>query len=171
MKISLLGYMGVGKTTIGRELAEKLKIEFLDLDFLIEQKYQTSISQIFEIKKEIGFRKMEREVLMETLKMNQSFVLALGGGTPAYYNNIQEIIQHTTSFYLRMSPSGLIKRLEIEDTIRPLISHVSKEDRLEFVAKHLFDRRSYYDQAKFTIDVLDKSLVEIADEIIRHLLL
>ena len=169
MKISLIGYMGVGKTTIGKELSKKLQIQFLDLDTVIESEEKCSISEIFNSKGEIGFRKVERELLISVLEKNRDFVLALGGGTPAYYDNITEITENSKTYYLRMPPAKLLERLDKDETHRPLINRIPLEDRLEFVAKHLFDRRSFYDQAHETIDVADKTISEIVEEIIQRL--
>lgn len=169
MKISMLGYMGSGKTTIGKELADRLKVKFIDLDEWIEMKNEISITEIFKSQGEIRFRKSERDALVEILDQNDDFVLALGGGTPAYYDNIQLINEKTTSIYLRMSPPELVQRLSSETELRPLLSHLNAEDMPEFIAKHLFDRRSFYDQAKITVDLKNKTVVEIVDEIIRAL--
>ena len=88
MIISLIGYMGSGKTTTGKDLAKAIGYEFIDLDQFIEQKYQTKIADIFANEGELGFRKKEREALHEILT-NTNIVLSLGGGTPVYYNNME----------------------------------------------------------------------------------
>lgn len=161
--------MGAGKTTIGRELANKLNIDFIDLDTEIEKYSKLSLTTLFKIHGEIKFRKEERKVLMDILNKKQHFVLALGGGTPAYYDNIQQINKECQSIYLRLNPAELNQRLVHEKETRPLISHLNDEDLTEFIAKHLFERRAFYEQAQTTIDIKQKTIDELISEIIQHL--
>lgn len=170
MKISLLGYMGSGKTTVGEKLAEALQLEFIDLDQKIETNQNKSIVKIFTELGQIKFRKIEKQSLTEILERSNNFVLATGGGTPAYYNNIEQLNQHTDSIYLRTPIPELLQRLSQEKTNRPLLAHLNEEQLSEFVAKHLFERREFYEKAKNTVDTKNKSIQEITDEIIRLLL-
>lgn len=169
MKISLLGYMGSGKSTIGKELASKLNLKFIDLDKFISSKHQKSIPEIFATDGEIKFRKYEREALIEILEAEENFILSLGGGTPAYYDNMDLINQATHSIYLRLTPKELIERLRPEKSSRPLIAHLSDEEFPEFIAKHLFERRNFYENAKSILAVQEKSVKEIIEEIILNL--
>lgn len=169
MKISLLGYMGSGKTTAASEIASKTGLEFIDLDYYIEEETGKSISQIFEKEKELGFRKHERKALKKLMDSERDFVLALGGGTPVYYDNIVLINAHSQSVYLRLSPGEVIERIKSEKEQRPLLAHLEDSQLPEFIAKHLFDRRPYYEKAKWVVDVKEKTAGEIADEIIRLL--
>ena len=165
MKISLVGYMGSGKTTIGKDLSEKLHLNFKDLDLLIEESTQKSISALFKELGEIKFRKLERKILLSQLESDSDFVLALGGGTPVYYDNMKQINDYTTCVYLRANPKFLAERLIHEKPIRPLIAHLADEDLREFVAKHLFERRNFYEEANYVIDIHLKSPQEITNEI------
>lgn len=165
MKISLLGYMGSGKTTIGTALAAELNMEFIDLDVYLQNKHEKTISEIFHSEGEIKFRKFEREALEEVLLRYEDLVLSLGGGTPAYYNNIERVNQYSFSIYLRLTPKELIDRLTHEKSIRPIIAHLSETEMPEFIAKHLFERRPFYEEAKFKIDVKEKSPFDIVGEI------
>lgn len=167
MKFSLIGYMGSGKTTIGRELAKKLNIDFLDLDELIQNHTQKSISAFFKESGEIKFRKTEREVLISILGSEKDYVLAVGGGTPVYYDNMNLIKENTTSIYLRSNPKFLSERLVQEKSKRPVIAHLKDEQLPEFVAKHLFERRNFYEESNYTIDIPAKSVNEITNEIIQ----
>ncbi len=169
MQISLVGYMGSGKSTIGKELARQLNWKFIDLDQFIESKYRKTISTLFSDEGEIKFRKYEREALLEILAIEENFILALGGGTPAYYDNMDLINDNSHSIYLRLTPKELIKRLESEKSIRPLLSHLSEEEFPEFIAKHLFERRAFYEQAKLYIDIKEKMINQIVEEIIQNL--
>ncbi len=166
MKISLIGYMGSGKSTIGRQLSDKLGIKFLDLDQLIEKHTYKSILQLFQEQGEIKFRKTERELLLNTLNSESDFVLAVGGGTPVYYDNMKQINDFSTSIYLRSNPKNLAERLKSEKSERPLIAHLSDEDLPEFVAKHLFERRNFYEEANYTVDINSKTIDEIVKQII-----
>ncbi|MBD3723433.1 MAG: shikimate kinase [Flavobacteriaceae bacterium] len=167
MKIVLVGYMGSGKSTIGKEISKIVGIPFYDLDVIIEKREQTSIKNIFETKGEIYFRKIEHEILNDFLEDNDDFILALGGGTPCYANN-HVFLQNKdiSSFYLKMSVEALVSRLKNEKEKRPIIANLSNEDLDEFVRKHLFDRNYYYLQSKHIISTENKSIKEISDKII-----
>jgi shikimate kinase len=169
MRISLIGYMGSGKSSVGRELANTLQIPFIDLDAYMEELNQLSISEIFSRFGEIKFRKLEKQALEEVLSLNQDFVLSVGGGTPSYYDNMDRIVLNTDSFYLRMSPIELKNRLIKEKKSRPLISRIQDEDLTEFIAKHLFERSQFYNKANTIVDVKEKSVKEIVTEIINQL--
>lgn len=167
MKIVLVGYMGSGKSTIGKEISKIVGISFYDLDEVIEKKEQKSIKNIFETKGEIYFRKIEHEILNDFLEGNDDFILALGGGTPCYANN-HVFLQNKdiSSFYLKMSVEALVSRLKNEKAQRPIIANLSNDELDEFVRKHLFDRNYYYLQSKHIISTENKSVKEISDEII-----
>ena len=165
--------MGSGKSTIGRHLASILSYDFIDLDDYIELKEDQSITSIFQSKGEIYFRKIETKYLEELLSSEGNFILALGGGTPCYSNNMDLILTTKTakSIYLKLSIASLVKRLKSEKQNRPLINHLtSDEDLLEFVGKHLFERNQYYSQSNFTINTDGKSIKGIAEVILMHLI-
>ena len=166
MKVILLGYMGSGKSTVGRLLGEQLGIPFLDLDAVIEQQEATTIPQIFSEKGEIHFRKLEHNILLDLLASPDSFILALGGGTPCYSGNMSAILQVTPAvFYLKMNIPSLVIRLIPEKANRPLISHVPDEELPEFIGKHLFERSPFYEQAPFVLNANEKSAAELVKEI------
>jgi shikimate kinase len=166
MKIVLVGYMASGKSAIGRILSEKLNIQFIDLDSYIEDREQLSISKIFETKGEIYFRKKEGDCLHELLNLNESFVLALGGGTPCYGNNMDFIANKSSSFYLKASIDTIFKRLKNETSQRPLVAAIGAENLKEYIAKHLFERAPYYERAHHTVLVNNKNVGQIIDEIL-----
>lgn len=167
MKILLLGYMGSGKSTISKYLGERLNMPFMDLDDYIEAKEQLSIKEIFHSKGEIYFRKKENQYLKDLLSKEDSFVLALGGGTPCYANNMEMILKQdgVVAIYLQLSIPVLVERLKNQKQQRPLIASLKDDQLVEYIAKHLFERRAYYEQANFTIKSDHKSVQEISNEI------
>lgn len=169
-KIILVGYMGSGKTEIGKMLAKTVQLPFFDLDKMIEERYEKTINEIFQEKGEIYFRKIEHEVFQEFVNKEDSFVLSLGGGTPCYANN-HLVLQNDgiDSIYLKATVETLVSRLSINKKKRPIVKDLDLEALHEFIAKHLFDRSFYYNQSKYNIQVDDKSPSDVVTEIVRKL--
>jgi shikimate kinase len=166
-KIVLIGYMGVGKTFLGEKLSKVIEMPYYDLDDLIEKEVGMSVQEIFKIKGEIFFRRIERKVLEEKLSSKDSFVLSTGGGTPCYYDNYRLLKQNkVSSVYLKASISTLAERLKNEKETRPLLKQLSDSELTEFIGKHLFERSYYYGKANFTVEVDEKPAAEIIQEII-----
>ena len=166
MIISLIGYMGSGKSHISKVLSQKLNLKLIDLDKEIILKNNTSIANIFEKRGEIYFRKEERALLEEILDTEKDCVLSLGGGTPSYYNNMELITEKSESIYLRTSVGTLTERLLKQKQKRPLIAKIADEDLPEFIAKHLFERQVYYGQAKHMVSTDAKTPEDIVAEIV-----
>ncbi|WP_108866918.1 shikimate kinase [Aquimarina aquimarini] len=169
MNVVLLGYMGSGKSLIGKELSEKIKFEYLDLDDYIENQEKKSISEIFEDQGEIYFRKKESLYLKEVLKTYDDAVISLGGGTPCFAGNIDIVTQKegVKSVYLQTSLDELTKRLFEERYKRPLIAHTTTLDELkDFIRKHLFERSFYYNKADCKVNTDHKEANQINDEVI-----
>lgn len=165
-KIVLLGYMGSGKSVVARLLAKILDLPYLDLDAIIEKKEDATITQIFDSQGEIKFRKLEHETFKQLMQNEDSFVLSLGGGTPCYANN-HEFLNGSAvaSVYLKAAIATLQDRLIQEKSQRPLIANMQPEEMKDFIAKSLFERSYYYNQAKFSIHTDNKTPEEIANEI------
>lgn len=166
MKVVLVGYMGSGKSSVGKLLALQLGIPFYDLDAVIEDIEQLSISNLFEKKGELYFRKSENKILQQILHKDESFVLSLGGGTPCYYNNHELLLQDgIVSFYLKATSAKLVERLQVEKESRPLVASLNKDELLDFVNKHLFDRSFYYHHVNHVVAIDEKSVDQLVDEI------
>ncbi len=158
--------MGSGKTTIGKLLSNKLKISFLDLDEVIEQGLEDSISNIFNGKGEIFFRKKEHEYLTDVLSKKEKLILSTGGGTPCYSGNMETMLNLADHvFYLKVSIPGLVKRLLLEKEHRPLIKNIDNGELPEFIGKHLFERNNFYLKANHIIDCDDKDPETLVAEI------
>ena len=169
MNIVLIGYMGCGKSTVARYLSNILDVESMDLDAFIERQEGKTISSLFNDKGEIYFRKKESLYLKDLLHVDRPKILALGGGTPCYGNNINIIKNHSKSksFYLKTPISVLVDRLRKEKEKRPLISHIQTDDDLmEFVGKHLFERTPFYMQSDYIIETGSKSVKDIGEAIV-----
>lgn len=166
MILSLAGYMGSGKSHISKLLSKKTGFPLIDLDKEIVRYSNATIPEIFQQKGEIFFRKEERRILQELLNSGDKMILSLGGGTPAYYDNIELINKSSTSIYLRANIGTLVDRLSRQKAKRPLIANLSDEELPEFIAKHLFERNPYYSQCQFTVDTDGKAPEDIVNEII-----
>lgn len=144
--------MGSGKSTLGKKLANKLGFAFIDLDKEIEEKEQQSINQIFEEKGEDYFRLIEKNILEELVSENTSFVMALGGGTPCFNNNMEFINANGYSIYLKYNSGILFSRLVNAKTQRPLLKGKDDEQLKRFIEEKLAEREIFYKQSKFIIE-------------------
>ncbi|MGL2988297.1 shikimate kinase [Flavobacterium sp. RSSA_27] len=165
-KIILLGYMGCGKSTIAHKLSEKTSIPFIDLDQYIEKTTHLTIKELFEKHGEVYFRKLEHQAFVSLLEQEETIILGLGGGTPCYANN-HELLQRpdVISIYLKASVATLFERLSRNKSKRPLIADLNDAELQEFIAKHLFDRSYYYNQAQHKIAVDDKTITATVESI------
>jgi len=172
MNIVLIGYMASGKTSIGKKLANKLNYDFIDLDDLIEEKENLSVTHVFKSKGEIYFRKQEHIYLKEVLNTKDDVVLSVGGGTPCYSNNMDIIAnqEHVKSIYLKASILTLTEKLMRKKASRPLIAHIETEEAMtEFIGKHLFERIQFYNQAELKVSIDGKTKDEIVEAIVLEL--
>ncbi len=152
MKIFLIGFMGSGKTHWGRQLSRKLGLPFFDLDEQIVNAEGVPINEIFAGKGEEYFRQLEKETLYIIAESHESFIMACGGGSPCYFNNIDYMNQSGTTVWINTSLDTLFRRLVKEKGQRPLLKDLSDEQLKSFIAKKFADRRMYYEQAQVTVD-------------------
>lgn len=144
--IFLIGYMGSGKTTLGRALGRRLGLQFIDLDLYIESRYMRTISQLFAERGEDKFRSIEREMLHEVAEM-EDVVVACGGGTPCYYDNIDYMNRCGTTVFLSASEDRLFARLSINRNKRPLIKDLDDQSLRIFIRENLALRMPHYSKA------------------------
>ncbi len=165
MKLVLIGYMASGKSVVAKYLANKKRIDVIDLDTYIEDKEKQTIQEIFKNKGEIYFRIKENYYLKELLLSDKNFILATGGGTPCYANNMEIIKKNSNSVYLKASIQTIYDRVVTEKQKRPLVSNINNADIKEFIAKHLFERNQFYNKADKIVSVDNKTIDKIATEI------
>ncbi len=164
-RVFLIGFMGSGKSTIGRLLADDLHVPFIDLDDRIEQKEGMSISQLFAEKGEDFFRRLEAAVLREMVAKESSFVLACGGGTPCFYENMAFMNGQGITIWLNTPQEVMVERLLMAPDQRPLVSGLSREALTTFVSERLLQRKQWYSQARLEINTSSLRLKELRDQL------
>lgn len=157
MRIYLIGYMGCGKSTLGKRLAKHLNLQFVDMDHYIEMRNHKTVPQIFAEEGETEFRKKERKALEELADFSD-IVIATGGGAPCFFDNIDMMNNTGTTIYMNIDPAILADRLMHSKTERPLIKGKSKEELTDFIDEMLKKRSPFYSQAKFEITEPDIDL-------------
>ena len=149
IRIFLIGYMGAGKTTLGRALAEALGVEFIDLDCHIEERFHKTISQIFAEKGEEEFRNIEKRMLHEVGEF-ENVIISTGGGTPCFFDNVEYMNTQGTTVFLDVPVERLFIRLSIARSKRPLIKEKNDEELRTFIAEQLQKRQPHYSKAMYT---------------------
>lgn len=150
--IILIGYMCVGKTTIGKELAKRRGQMFYDLDWYIEERFRKRVPQIFAEEGEEAFRKKERNMLHEVAEF-ENVVVSCGGGTPCFFDNIDYMNQAAEVIYLKASPETILSHLKISKGKRPLLEGMSPEELQTFVTDQIQTREDFYLRARHVVDV------------------
>jgi shikimate kinase len=159
-KIFLIGFMGSGKSTAGRKLASQLNWSFIDLDEKIQKMEGMKIPDIFSLKGEPYFRKLEAKALQE-LKSVKETVISTGGGTPCFADNMDFMMSSGLTVYIRMTPLNLKKRLEGSVEGRPLLREVDMKDLQEYITSKLAEREKWYSRAEIIIDVVNNDLPDL----------
>ncbi len=151
-RILIIGYMGAGKTTIGKVLAKDLGLQFYDLDWYIEGRMHKTVPQLFAERGEEGFRKVEHNMLHEVAEF-EDVVISCGGGTPCFYDNMPYMNTQGDTVYLKASPEVLYAHLKMGKVERPLLKNKTPEEMQAFIKEQLAMREQYYMQAKHVLDV------------------
>ena len=150
--IILIGYMCVGKTTVGRALAKELGCQFYDLDWYIEERFRKKVPVIFSEQGEEKFRDLERRMLHEVAEF-ENVVVSCGGGTPCFFDNMEYMNQTATTVYMNASVDTILEHLRISKGVRPLLTGKSEEELRTFVTEQLATREPFYAQAHYTVNV------------------
>lgn len=174
LPIFLIGYMGSGKTTLGSGVEARAHITFIDLDQYIEEKEKASISDIFKERGEEGFRQIERECLQE-LAVRKDVLVACGGGTPCFFDNMELMNNSGTTVWLDASIDVLQARLTVARSQRPLIAKLDDNELRIFITESLNKRNPYYSKATHrfvadnldTVDDLEASIEKFVDKFLK----
>lgn len=158
-RIFLVGYMGAGKTTIGKVLSKMVGLTFIDLDYYIEGRFRKTVSQLFAERGEEGFRTIERNMLHEVAEF-EDVLISTGGGTPCFFDNMAFMRQQGTTIYLQVSVGELANRLELCKQTRPVLKNRSGEELKAFVQESLASRSPFYEQAQITFNT-DRLITEV----------
>lgn len=151
-RIILVGYMGAGKTTVGKELAKSMGLMFYDLDWYITSRMHRTVAQIFEEGGEEGFRLVEHNMLHEVAEF-ENVVISCGGGTPCFFDNMDYMNRQGETVYLKASPEVLCEHLKMGKSVRPLLLNQTPEEVQVFVREQLERREPFYAKAKHVLDV------------------
>ena len=171
-RVILIGYMGSGKTTVGKALSKETGMMFYDLDWYIESRMHKSVSQIFAEKGEEGFRKIEYNMLHEVAEF-EDVIISCGGGTPCFFDNIDYLNQQGEVVYLKASPETLYKHLLMAKIERPLLKDKSADELIAYITEHLKQREPFYEKARHILDVNvldDYDKIKISVQQLRELL-
>ena len=151
-RIILIGYMGSGKTTVGKALSKETGMMFYDLDWYIESRMRKTVSQIFAEKGEEGFRKIEYNLLHEVAEF-EDVIISCGGGTPCFFDNMDYLNQQGDVVYLKATPETLYKHLLMAKVERPLLKDKTPEELIAYITEHLKEREPFYGKARYILDV------------------
>ena len=160
-RIILVGYMGSGKTTVGRALSKETGMMFYDLDWYIENRMHSSVSKLFSERGEEAFRRTEYNMLHEVAEF-EDVIISCGGGTPCFFDNMDYLNQQGDVVYLKATPEVLYSHLLMAKVERPLLKGKSPDELIAYIREHLKERAPYYEKARYTLDV---SLLDTSDAI------
>ena len=162
----MIGYMGCGKSTSAKKMARTLGYTFIDLDAFIEKNQQQTVSALFASKGEAAFRAIEHQALQQLLQLENT-IIACGGGTPCFYDNMQLMNSKGITIYIQMEAEALVSRLINARQKRPLIANKTESELLAFVTEQLKIRSTFYEQAQYVVRGLNlriNKLMSIAEK-------
>jgi shikimate kinase len=160
----LVGFMGCGKTTLGRKLANRLGHEFIDLDEVLEAQAGMTIAEYFSTHGEAQFRQLESDVLKQ-INYPANAIVSTGGGLPCFFNNMDWMNSNGRTFYVKLSPAILADRLENGKANRPVLQNKHGDELIAFIGEKLMERDPFYSQATFIVDGLSLN-AEKAEQVI-----
>ena len=147
-RIFLIGYMGAGKTTLGKAFAREMSLDFIDLDWYIEERYHKTVQQLFSERGEQGFRELEQRMLHEVAEF-EDVIISAGGGTPCFFDNMEYMNLSGDTVFLDVAPEVLFHRLKVAKQQRPLLANKSDEELMNFICEALQKRSPFYSKAKY----------------------
>ena len=165
--IFLVGFIGCGKTTMGRKLSAALGYEFIDLDHKLEQQVELSIAEYFQLFGEDAFRQLESQVLKKTLYPDNA-IISTGGGLPCFFDNMDWMKANGKSVYIKLSPKTLADRLETGKEERPLLQDKHGDALVEFIEQKLDEREKFYSQASIIVDGLSLTAEKLEQVLFEH---
>lgn len=171
-RIFLIGYMGAGKTTLGKAYARETGLSFIDLDWYIEERFHKTVGQLFAERGEQGFRELERKMLHEAAEF-EDIIISAGGGTPCFFDNMDYMNACGETVFLEVTPQVLFRRLRIAKQQRPLLATKTDEELKDFIDEALQKRLPFYTKAKHTFvadELEDKRQIKGSVERLRKLL-
>lgn len=166
-RIFLIGYMGAGKTTLGKALAKELNLSFIDLDWRIEGRYHKTVGELFAERGEEGFRKVEQQMLHEVAEV-ENVVISTGGGTPCFFDNMDFMCGKGDTVFLDASHEVLFRRLKAAKQSRPLLKDKSDEEMIHFIKEALSKRMPWYERAKYVVRADELETVRQINDTIRR---
>ncbi len=162
-RIIIIGYMGVGKTTVGRALAKELGMMFYDLDWYIESRMRRTVKELFDARGEEGFRLIEHNMLHEVAEF-ENVVISCGGGTPCFFDNMDYLNRQGETIYMKATPEVLLQHLSMGKGVRPLLLGKTEDEKREFVRRQLAYREQFYGKAKHVLPVTPMDTIKKVGE-------
>ena len=172
IRIFLTGYMGAGKTTLGKAFARKLNLPFVDLDWYMEERFHKTVGELFVERGEAGFRELEKNMLHEVGAF-EDVVISTGGGAPCFFDNIDFMNRNGKTVFLNVHPDVLFRRLRVAKQQRPILQGKQDDELKEFIIRALEKRTPFYSQAQYVFnadELEDRSQIEKSVEKLRDLL-
>ena len=148
VRIFLTGYMGAGKTTLGKAFARQMNISFIDLDWYIEERFHKTVGELFTERGETGFRELERSMLHEVAEF-ENVVISTGGGAPCFFDNMEFMNRVGKTVFLDVHPDVLFRRLRVAKQQRPILQGKEDDELKVFIVQALEKRSSFYHQAQY----------------------
>ncbi|WP_221657191.1 shikimate kinase [Bacteroides salyersiae] len=172
IRIFLIGYMGAGKTTLGKAFARKLNLPFVDLDWYMEERFHKTVGELFVERGEAGFRELEKNMLHEVGAF-EDVVISTGGGAPCFFDNMDFMNRNGKTVFLNVHPDVLFRRLRVAKQQRPILQGKQDDELKEFIIRALEKRTPFYSQAQYVFnadELEDRSQIEKSVEKLRDLL-